>query len=683
MRRLLAVTVLLAAAPALADEGMWTFDNFPSKKVQEAYGFSPDQAWLDHVRLSSARLAGGCSASFVSPQGLVLTNHHCARGCIANLSTAERDFMKDGYFARSFEEEKMCPGVEINKLVKIEDVTERVNKATANLSGEQFVAAQKAVFSELEQACATSDEVRCDMVTLYQGGQYHLYQYERFQDVRMVFAPETAIAFFGGDPDNFEFPRYTLDMTFLRVYKDGKPAKIDHYFKWSEKGAQPDELTFISGNPGTTNRLNTIAQLVYARDVQLPNRLMGLAELKGALTQYAKGGPEQARTAQGLIFGLENSLKALRGRREALVDPRFFAQLVEQENTLRKRVNANSRMRREYGSAWDEIEKAVKRSQELRVPATYLLGGPYSQLLGYGRALVNAAHELQKPNNEREAAYTEARLPSLKARLAAPVPVYPEVDEITIAVWLSNFRADLGPDHPAVKALLGNDSPETLARKITQGSKLADPAARQQLFEGGLQAIEASGDPAIVFARKLRPFSEELRQTVEKELAATFDKNQERIAKARFEVYGTSIYPDATFSPRLSYGKVTGWVENGEQIDPITVMSGTFERATGEDPFALPQSWLLRKDAIKGDTPFNFVTTNDIIGGNSGSPMFNKDAEITGLVFDGNIHSLGGEYGFDPALNRSVGVHTAGMTEAMRSIYGTTRLLEELGLSPR
>ncbi len=680
MKRLLLLTLTLSASAALADEGMWTFDNFPKDKVKKAYGFEPDQAWLDKVRLSSARLAGGCSASFVSPNGLVLTNHHCARGCVADLSTAKQDYMKNGFHARTQAAEKVCPNFEINKLVEIRDITDKVNAATKGLSGEKYVAAQKAIAASEEKACATSPDVRCDLVSLYQGGRYHLYKYQRFQDVRLVFAPETDIGFFGGDPDNFEFPRYALDFAFLRVYQDGKPAKTDPYFKWSQTGAKDKELVFISGNPGTTLRLQTIAQMANARDRSLPATLQSLAEMRGALDQYATLGKEQDRTSQGLRFGLDNSYKALRGRQEALVDHDFFNKLVKQENDLRMKVNADPEMKQQYGAAWGEIERAVKRGNELATLVGYTNGGPRSRLFGYARTLAEAAEETVKPDTERLPAYTDARRPSLEARLSASAPVHPAVEEIVIRIWLTNLRAELGPDHELTKSLLGNESPASLAKALVSGTKLSQPALRKQLLAGGQKAIDASKDPMIRFVAKILPLATKVRKQYETEVSSVIDRNEELIAKARFAVYGTSTYPDATFSPRLSYGSVKGWVEDGKTIAPFTNLAGTYDRATGKEPFALPPSWIKAKSKIKGEVPFNFVTNNDIIGGNSGSPMINQNAELVGLVFDGNIHSLGGAYGFDEKLNRSVGVHSAGMAETLRSVYGATELLQELGL---
>ncbi len=682
MKRLFVIAALLGAAPALADEGMWTYNNFPAAKVKEKYGFEPTQQWLDKVRLSSARLAGGCSASFVSPSGLVMTNHHCARGCIEQLSTAKKDYIANGFYAKTQAEEKQCPAMEVNQLVEITDVTDTLNKATQGMSGKQYSETLRAKMSELEQACSGGDaKVRCDTVTLYQGGKYNLYKYRRFQDVRLVMALVHAIAFFGGDPDNFEFPRYDLDMTFLRVYQDGKPADTSaNYFKWSEHGAKEGDLTFVSGHPGRTSRGLTIAELGYHRDVALPRTLFYLSELRGMLTEFQKRGPEQKRISNNMLFGVENALKANKGRHEALLDKEFFAQKVAAEQDLRKKVESNPEMKKKYGAAWDEIAKAQKELGNIRKELNFKESGQglSSRLFGIARMLVRASEELPKENGQRLREFNQAGLPALKAQLLSPAPIYPELEIAQLTFGLTKMREELGADHPFVKKVLGKDSPEKLATRVINGTRLRDLKVRQQLFDGGKAAVEASKDPMIQLAKLVDPDARAIRKHNEENIDSVIRKNSELVAKAKFEVYGTNQYPDATFSLRLSYGAVKGYMEDGKKVEPITQMAGTFDRHTGEDPFALPRSWLKSQNVITGTTPMNFVSTNDIIGGNSGSPVINKDGEIVGLVFDGNIQSLGGEYGFDESVNRTVAVHSDAMIESLQKIYGATRVLEEL-----
>lgn len=685
---LLALATLAAPAGATADEGMWTFDNFPSKKVKEKYGFEPTQAWLDDVRLSSARLANGCSASFVSPNGLVMTNHHCAHSCIEQLSTAKVDYVKNGFYAETLEQEKRCPALEVNQLVSITDVTKRLGEKTKGLSGKAYGDALKAEMSRIEKECATSEDVRCDVVTLYNGGRYDLYKYRRFQDVRLVFAPELAIAFFGGDPDNFNFPRYNLDLSFLRVYgKDGKPAKMENWFAWSPAGVKEGDLTFTSGNPGRTSRLLTVSELAFERDVALPQRLLYLAELRGILTEFSKLGPEQKRTAQTDLFYIENSFKALKGMNEALRDPKLFSTKVEDEKKLRAWVDKDSKRKKEYAGAWADMSDAQDRLRQIYDQWLYEEGqgrglgetwGFQSGLFGFAKTIVRGAEETKKPNEQRLREFNDANLPALQAQLFSEAPIYDDLEITTLTFSLTKLREELGADDPFVKKVLGNDSPETLARKLVKGSKLKDLNFRRALWNGGEKAVAASNDPMIELVKRIDPDARAIRKVYEDQVMAVDARAGEQIAKARFEAYGTSTYPDATFTLRLSYGAVEGYEEKGQHIDPITHIEGLYQRATGQDPYALPPRWIKAKSKVDLTTPMNFASTNDIIGGNSGSPVVNKNAEIVGLIFDGNIYSLGGDYWFDPKLNRAVSVHSALILEALRDVYGARRLLEEL-----
>ncbi|HYX91540.1 MAG TPA: S46 family peptidase [Myxococcaceae bacterium] len=680
MTRTPLLALLLLAGVAAADEGMWTFNNFPSQKVKEKYGFEPTKQWLDHVRLSSARLGGGCSASFVSENGLVMTNHHCARGCIEDLSDARHDYLQSGFYARTLHEELRCPAIEVNQLLEISDVTDRVHSATRGLEGEKFHAAQKAEMARIERECARGDEVRCDVVMLYKGGLFNLYRYRRFQDVRLVFAPEHAIAFFGGDPDNFEFPRYDLDVSFLRIYENGKPAKSDHFFRWSAAGAHKGELVFVSGNPGETSRLDTIAELAYQRDYALPEKLNYLAELRGMITEFQNRGPEQRRISNNVRFSVENSFKALTGRRLALVDEKLFGRKRAEEKSLRDKVEADPQRRQAYGDAWARIDEAVQQVKNIRRELTMLEhgAGGRSELFSIARTLLRAGDELPRPNEERLREYSYAKLPFLKQRLFSPAPIYPELETALVTFWLVKLREQLGPDDPAVKAILGKESPASIARRAVSGSKLADVKLRKELWDGSARAVAASRDPMIALARAVDGPARAMRKRYEDQIESAINKNKELIAKARFEIYGTSHYPDATFSARLSYGAVEGYVEEGRRVEPITYMGGIWDRATGEDPFGLPATWLKARRKLDPRTPMNFASSNDIIGGNSGSPVINKEAEIVGLIFDGNIQSLGGEYGFEESVNRAVSVHSQALIEALDKVYGATRLLGEL-----
>jgi hypothetical protein len=698
MQRMFALVCVLSAS-AFADEGMWTFNNFPSADVKKKYGFEPSKEWLDQTRLASVRIAGGCSASLVSPDGLVMTNHHCARTCIENVSGLQKkDFNRDGFFAKTLADEPKCPAMEMNQLVEITDVTTRVQNATKAVADDKFAETQKAEIAKIEKECATSEEFRCDVVSLYRGGRYDLYKYRRFQDVRLVMAPEDAIAFFGGDPDNFMFPRYDLDMTFLRIYgSDGKPLKNDTYFKWSKAGAKEGELTFVSGNPGGTDRTLTVAQLEDDRDFRAPFRLARLSEVRGLITEYQNRGNEQRRHSNDVLFYVENSLKALKGRHAALADATFFGKLRANEEDFRKKVNANPKLKKEFGQVWDEIAKLVKKSQSLRKEYTALESGPQTELFTIAKTLVRYAAESSKPNPERLREYTDSRLPQLKANLLSNAPIYKELEVVRFTWALSKMREDLGPDHPVVKKVFGTKSPAELAKTLIEGTKLdelvaaaskdpkkpmVDTTSRTALFSGGKAAVDASKDPLIEFVRLFDADARAIRTRFETEVEGPLKKQQEALAKARFAVYGQSQYPDATFTLRLSYGSVKGYSEDGREVKPFTNFAGGFGRHTGADPFALPKTWLDAKPRLALETPFNFVTTNDIIGGNSGSPMINANREIVGLIFDGNIQSLGGDYGFDESVNRAVAVHSSAIIEALEKIYGAQRIAEELKGKP-
>jgi hypothetical protein len=610
----------------------------------------------------------------------VMTNHHCAHDCIQQLSTAKRDFVASGFTAKTQNDEVVCPDIEIDQLISISDVTDSVGAATKGLTGAEFNKTQKAEQSRIEKECATADDVRCDVVSLYQGGRFHLYKYRRHQDVRLAFAPELAIAFFGGDPDNFNFPRYDLDVSFLRIWKGGKPASTPDYLRWSRSGAKEGDLTFVSGHPGSTSRSLTTSELAYLRDVGLPERIFRLSEARGELLQFAERGPEQKRVVGETLFGVENSLKALKGRLLALVTPEVWQGKALAEKELRARVGADSELAHAYTGAWEAIESAERRKEELHKRYWQLeVGwGFWSDLFGYARTLVRAADELRKPNADRLREYTDARLPAMKQRLASTAPVYKDLEFTTLAMSLRQVREALGPDDPFIHELLGTLSPEELARQVVGSSRLGDPKVRRGLLDGGKKAIDASADPMILLAKRIDGEARKVRKTFEDEVEAVEKENGEKISRARFAVYGTSLYPDATFTLRLSYGQAKGWDEAGKWVDPVTTFGGAFDRATGSDPFKLPKSWLDAKPRLDMSTPFDMATTNDIIGGNSGSPMINKDAEVVGLVFDGNIHSLGGDYAYDGRDNRAVAVESTALIEALGKIYSATRIHDEI-----
>jgi len=668
------------ARPLTSDEGMWLLNDFPADRLGKLHGFSPSQEWLDHVRSAAARVGAGCSGSFVSPNGLVMTNHHCASRCIEQLSSAKKDYIASGFYAKSEKDEVKCPEMEIDQLVSITDVTDRVLGATKGLAGARFNDANKAEQSKIEKECAKSDDVRCDVVTLYRGGRYHLYKYQRYQDVRLTFAPEFASAFFGGDPDNFNFPRYDLDVTFLRVYKDGKPLSDGQYFQWSKEGPKEGDLTFVAGHPHQTSRGITVAEFEFLRDVELPTKLLRLSEWRGLLTEFQTKGPEQKRIAGSRLFYVENSLKGTKGRVLALRDPEVFGRKIADERELRAKVEADPAMNESYGSAWNAIAEAEKKLRTIESRYVMLEKGDgfWSDLFEHARRLVRAATEFPKPNEQRLREFVDSRKPALTQKVTSTAPIYDELEILTLGAAFTGMRAELGPDDPFVRKVLGKDTPRELAARLVKGSKLRDPKVRKALFDGGETAVNASRDAMIEFARLVEPETRAVRKSYEDEVEAVIKKNAELIAKARFQIYGTSVYPDATATLRLSFGQMRGWEEAGKKVTPVTTLGGAFDRATGKDPFALPKSWIDNKAKLDLSTPFNFSTTNDIIGGNSGSPVIDKEGRIVGLVFDGNIHSLGGDYAYDSKDNRAVAVHSAALLETLGNIYSASRIVDEI-----
>jgi hypothetical protein len=669
---------------ARADEGMWTFNNVPRAEIKNRYGFDITDAWLKKVQLGSVRFNNGGSGSFVSPNGLVLTNHHIASDTLQKISSAEKDYVKDGFYAPTRDKEVKAPDLELNVLMSIEDVTDRVNAAvTPAMSGADANIARRAAIAAIEKESTEKTGLRSDVVTLYQGGQYNLYRYKKYTDVRLVFAPEFKIAFFGGDPDNFNYPRYDLDMALFRVYENDQPVHSDNYFKWSKAGAKDGELIFVSGHPGTTARLDTMTHLEYLRDTGMPFTLRLLERMHALLEKYSALGEEQARRAQEDKFGIENSLKAYRGQYAGLKDASLMAKKQKVEDALRKAVTANPKMQKEYGDAWDNIARGRKALPAYSRQYSLIEGGAgfNSELFQIARALVRLAAESQKPNAERLPEYTDARRASFELNLYSPAPVYADFEKMKLADSLAFMRDELGAENAVVQKVLSGKSPEARAAELIEGTKLADVAYRKQLAAGGVKAIESSNDPMIQLARAIDEDGRSLRKRYESEVLSNERANYAKIARARFETEGTKVYPDATFTLRLSYGAVKGYEEDGHQVAPFTTMGGTFEHAArhgNKDPYDLPESWMKKKPALDAKTPFNFVMTADIIGGNSGSPVLNKNAELVGLIFDGNIQSLVGNFIYDESQNRAVAVDVRAMIEALRKIYGANEVLDEL-----
>ncbi|KPF78894.1 peptidase [Brevundimonas sp. AAP58] len=690
MRLLLLATtaVLLSATAASAEEGMWTFDNFPIARANQTLGTNIDQAWLDRVRLSSARF-GGCSAGIVSAQGLVLTNNHCVASCVANLSTQAVNYAATGFTPRTREEELRCPGGTAEILTDITDVTERVRAAGAGLTGQAFTRARDAEIGRIEQeACQGASDRRCQVVSLYRGGQFKLYAYKRYTDVRLAWAPEDRAATFGGDLDNFSFPRFAIDAAFVRLYENGQPVATPTHFVWNDDQPVTGTPVFVSGSPGSTQRLLTQDQLASIRDVVLPLDQLIASELRGRLIRFAAESEENAFMAMDPIVGLENTYKRGLGRMRALTDAGFMSRRAEAEADFRARVAADTAMAEAAADPWGALSAVQPAVRELYVPMALLEGGTGigttspgggSVLFNYARTLVRAAQEREKPSAERLPEYGDARLGAVENAIMAQGPVYPELEQVRMEWWLSKTREWLTVDDPRVRTLLGRESPEALSARLVEGSTLADPAVRRALWDGGIEAIRASNDPLIQWMLSIQDVTRGVRADWETRVQAPTEQASERLAAARFAAYGDSVYPDATGTLRLTYGLIEGSDVPGQRFDGFTTFDGLWDRATGAAPFDVAPRLLAARDAIDGDTVLNMTVSSDTIGGSSGSPVVNEAGEIVGANFDSTVLTQRNAYGYDRDVNRSVIVTTGAVTTALRDVYGMDRLVEELG----
>jgi Peptidase S46 len=684
-----AVLALLLAASGilawrgrmLADEGMWTFDNPPLQQLKERYHFVPTQAWLDHVRLSSVRFNDGGSGSFVSPHGLVLTNHHVARFQLQKISTAQHNYLQDGFYARTPAEELKCPDLELNQLISMENVTARVLGAVQpGMTDAQALKARRAEIARIEKESLDKTGLRSDVVPLYQDSEYWLYRYQKYTDVRLVFAPAEQAAFFGGDPDNFTYPRYDLDFALFRVYENGKPLAPRDYLKWNPTGAADGDLVFVSGNPGRTSRQDTTAQLEFMRDHSVPLTLGILARRREALLGYSVRGAEQAREAASLIFYIENSLKAYRGIEKGLRNPDLMAEKQKQEQDLRARVAANPEWQKEYGDAWDQTAQAMQADAENFKPYLFRSLDRIS-LASRALTIVQYVAEVKKPDGQRLPHFHDAQLTSLRFQLFSQTPYYLPMEQILLTSSLQDSLNELGPNDPYVKAALEGKTPADAARAALEGTQMGNAAFRKSLVEGGEAAVAASQDPLVQFARRLDPWVREMIKWHEDKVESVLSVAGEKIGKARFAAYGKSTYPDATFTPRLAYGTVKGYPMNGTKAPAHTTFYGLYDRAYSfnlQPPFNLPKAFMDAKDKMDLTTLLDFVSTCDVVGGNSGSPVVDRQGELVGLIFDGNIESLVGDFIFNEEDNRSVAVAASAIIQALRKVYDAGPLADEL-----
>jgi hypothetical protein len=710
-RTCIAALLTLGTLPmtAPADEGMWLPNEPPRDHLKAKYGFELTDAWLQLAQKASVRFNNGGSGGFVSPDGLIVTNHHIGADALQKLSPPDKDYYSDGYSARTRADELKCPDLELNVLMSIEDVTARVNAAVKlDMAPEKAFAARRAVMAEVEKESLAKTGLRSDVVTLYHGGAYHLYRYKKYTDVRLVFAPEQAVAGFGGDVDNFEYPRFDLDVCFFRAYENGQPARVEHFFKWSPVGPAEGDLVFVTGHPGTTNRLETLAKLKHRRDVTLPYTLARLRSAEAALTQFSEHGPDERRWAANDLHRVANARKAFSGQYQGLLDGTVMERKLLEE--LQLKVRAYDLALKGYTDlkatmtingqqypmpnpfahdglapilAWENIEVVQKKLASFEHEYLLLERGDafYSELFTIARHLARLAVELPKPSADRLREYRDSNLDSLKFQLFSPAPIHAELERAKLTQSLTLLAERLGGEHPLVVKVLDGKNPEKRAAELVAGTKLADVAERKKLFDGEAAAIESSADALIRLARLVDPEARAVRKRYEEDVEEVERQAYAEIAKVRFRVYGRGVAPDATFTLRLAFGVVKGYEEGGKPIPFHTTFGGAFarsERMGGREPFALPPRWREGKAKLDLATPFNFVSTADTIGGNSGSPVLNRAGELVGINFDRNRHGLVRNFVYTEEQARHIAVHSRGVLEALRKLYDCEPLVREL-----
>lgn len=681
MRQLTGVLLLLAFA-ASADEGMWLFNQPPREILRDRHHFEVSDPWLEHLQKASVRFNSGGSGSFISEDGLLISNHHVGADALQKLSTKEHNYLEDGFHARRLDEELKCLDLELNVLMSIEDVTARVNTAVPqDASPEKAFEARRQIIAQIEKESLEKTGLRSDVVTLWKGGAYHLYCYKKYTDVRLVFAPEQQIAFYGGDPDNFEFPRYDLDICLLRAYENGKPARVPHYLKFSPAGAREGELVFVSGHPGRTSRLLTVAQLEAVRDHSKPMNLDFIKQFEVLLNSWSQRSEENGRRARDILFGFQNSRKAYDGHMAGLLDPALFAAKQKAEQELKRRFGAEARFR-DAVDAFDKIAQSTKTSTESALRHYVLEAGRgfYCDSFGLARTLLRAADERPKPNGERLHEFADSSRESLELDLFSEKPVYPDLEILTLTHSLGWMASNIGYDDPLVQKVLAGKSPAERAAQLIQDTKVRDVAFRKKLYDGGTSAVVAAKDPMIELARLIDPEARALRKAEEQQEEIRKQAHGV-IARARNEALGATGYPDATFTLRLAFGTVKGWNESGHEIPAFTTLGGLYQRAEEmkqRPPYDLPTIWQKRKSRLHLDLPFNFVSTCDIIGGNSGSPVVNRAGEFVGIIFDGNLPSLVWDYAYSDVQGRAVSVHSSSILEALERVYGAKGLATEI-----
>ena len=671
---------LATTQPGAADEGMWLYNDPPTEQLQQKYGFKLTKDWMRHLQRSSVRFNNGGSGSFVSPQGLVLTNHHVGADAIQKLSTEDADLIKTGFLAKARADELPTKDLELNVLYSIEDVTDRVKGAAKpGMSAEEAEAARRAVKAAIEKESLESTGLRSDVVTLFRGGAYHLYRYKKYTDIRLVFAPEIGAAFYGGDSDNFEYPRYCLDMALFRVYENGKPVQPKDYLTPSQGQLKEGDLTFVSGHPGRTERLNTSSHLEFLRDVRYPMALRFIRRVEVLLRTFGERSPERKRRAQDDLFGYQNARKAYLGGLEGLQSPQLVEAKREKEARVMSALKTRPELADKYGDPYQEIDRALAIYRDI-YQDYYLVGagrGFNTRLFDIAETIHRYKAEISKPSGERLREFRDSNLDSLKQQLFSSAPLYKDLEAAKLADSLSFLMEVRGADDSLVRAALDGKSPGVRASELVRQTRLDDVSFRKAALEGEEQ------DPMLTLAEVVDAESRRLRKEYEEQVKGPLEVAYGKLAQLEYDLGVTAGYPDATFTLRLAYGPVEGYKVDGEDIPAFTTIGGLYkkgERFEQAPPYSVPQSWLEAKDSLDLDTPYDFVHTPDITGGNSGSPVVDRKGELVGLIFDGNIQSLVLDFQYEDEVARAVSVDVRAIKEALTKVYGAGHLAGEMGL---
>lgn len=669
--KLTVTALILFAEPALAAEGFWPFSALPIEKMNAELGVVPSGALLRKVEQATLQLGRFCTASLAGPNGLLLTNYHCISSCLQDISKDKEDLVAEGFTSNGSAEERQCPGLFAERPLSDMDVTERFNSALKGLSGKDYADRLKREMSAVIAECLAGEETKtCRVVRYFNDAVFRLQSFKVYRDVRMVFAPEFQSALFGGDPDNFDFPRFGFDMALLRLYEDGLPAPAEGWLSWRNDAPRDGEALIIAGYPGFTFRHFTVSQIRSMRDGYLPWFMTNLSELRGRLIQFSDQRAGSKPLPSSLIYEVENSLKKARGQFEALADADNMAIKENNEIELRNTISVNPELSKAVGSAFEEIAAGEVVYRQIYWQESLRYDLTPSVLWRNARELVAAIRQMAKPADQRDSYYIDENLPTIEQSLFTEIIIDAEVERLALAFGLSKLREYLGTDHSLVRNILGKESPESLARRVVNQTKLGDSNERKKIFRSGLTGLESSEDPLLRIAALVDDAYKALDKRYMDEVDAPQVLAHQRIAVARNFGSRAGQYPDADSSLRLSYGRISGWTDrDGSSVDSCTLVKDLAQRATDHPPYQLPRSWRQSMAKLDMEQPFNCATTHDMIGGNSGSPVIDGNGEIVGLVFDGNFPSLGGTYVYEANRNRAIMLSGRLIQDALRVVY--------------